>query len=247
MNNMKQPTEIAPGVYDLTPPVRGYLKGGYVHAFLIDTGAELLLVDTLYDPDAKIILDQILHLGRTVHDLKHILLTHAHRAHLGGLATLKRLSGAKIYSHEWEADIISGDRPQQGVGVRLQPFQTFPIVLLGALFGSLKEHIPSDVDQLLNDGDQVGPLRVLHTPGHTPGHLVFFLKEHRVLFTGDAFVTWPLVCPGWNNAMLNARQTWQSLRRMAELDVEVLGVGHGDPITRNGASVMGELAARGKA
>lgn len=47
--------------------------------------------------------------------------------------------------------------------------------------------------------------------------------------------------------MLNAKQTWRSLRRMADLDVEVLGVGHGDPITQNGAAVMRDLAARGKA
>ena len=42
--------------------------------------------------------------------LKHILLTHAHRSHLGGLSELKRMSGATVYAHEWEADIIAGER-----------------------------------------------------------------------------------------------------------------------------------------
>lgn len=42
--------------------------------------------------------------------LKHILLTHAHRSHLGRLAELKRMSGATVYAHEWEADIIAGER-----------------------------------------------------------------------------------------------------------------------------------------
>src|SRR5581483_1695258 len=109
------PVEIAPGVFDLTSPTRGYLKGGYVHAFLVLHDDELLLVDTLFDADAQVILDEIHRLGKTVGDLKHIVLTHAHRAHLGGLATLKRLSGARIYSNPWEADIVAGERVQQGV------------------------------------------------------------------------------------------------------------------------------------
>src|SRR5262249_42633820 len=109
--------EIAPGVFDLTPPQRGYLKGGFVHAYLIVHGSELLLVDTLFDPDGQVILDQIRALGKQVSDLKHILITHAHRAHLGGLKKLKELSGATVYAHAWEADIVAGDRQQQGVNL----------------------------------------------------------------------------------------------------------------------------------
>jgi glyoxylase-like metal-dependent hydrolase (beta-lactamase superfamily II) len=239
--------QIAPGVYDLTPPTAGYFKGGYVHAFLIEDGPNLVLVDTLFDADAQVILDRIHALGKTVSDLKHIVLTHGHRAHLGGLASLKRLSGARIYSHPWEADIIAGDRSQQGVHLRpMKGIQAWPIIFIGAFSGPLSRHKPCPVDQLIDEGDQIGPLHVLHTPGHTPGHLTFHLPERRTLFTGDAFVTWPLLCPGWPNTMLNAPQSWASLRRMSELDVEVVGVGHGDPLTQNGAAVMRELAARGQ-
>lgn len=240
--------EIAPGVFDLTPPTRGYFKGGYVHAFIVVNGEDLIIVDTLFDADAQVILDQIARIGKSVGDIKHIVLTHGHRAHLGGLATLKRLSGAPIYSHAWEADIIAGERPQQGVNLRPLPgyLAVFPILFLGTLLGSASQFKPCPVDRLIGEGDTVGTLQVLHTPGHTPGHLAFYLPERRVLFTGDAFVTWPRVCPGWQNAVLNARQTWASLRRMAALDAEVVGVGHGEPITRNGAGVMRELAKREK-
>ncbi len=239
--------QIAPGVYDLTPPQRGYFKGGYVHAFLIESDAGLILIDTLFDADARIILDQIQHLGKTPQDLKHIVLTHGHRAHLGGLATLKRLSGAPIYAHEWEADIVSGDRPQQGVNLRpMKGIQVYPIVLIGTLLEPFTHHKPATVDKLIDEGDTIGPLRVLHTPGHTPGHLAFYLPERKTVFTGDAFVTWPLICPGWPNAMLNEKQTWTSLRRLAAMEVDVIGVGHGNPITQNGAAVLRELAARGK-
>jgi hypothetical protein len=64
-------TQIAPGVYSMDQST-----GGHVHAFLLDDGNDLTLIDT-----------------------------HGHRYHLGGLATLKGLSGATVYSHAWEADI----------------------------------------------------------------------------------------------------------------------------------------------
>jgi glyoxylase-like metal-dependent hydrolase (beta-lactamase superfamily II) len=240
--------EIAPGVYDLTPPTRGYFKGGYVHAFLLEHEGELILVDTLFDPDAQVILDQIRALGKQVTDLKHIVLTHGHRAHLGGVQRLKELSNAIVYSHPWEADIVSGDRPQQGVDLRPIPnaLAVWPILFIGTLLSPFSQHKPCPVDQLIDEGDQIGPLQVLHTPGHTPGHLAFYWQARRTLFTGDAFVTWPLICPGWENAMLNAKQTWQSLRRLADLDVQAIGVGHGAPITQDGSAVLRALAARGK-
>jgi glyoxylase-like metal-dependent hydrolase (beta-lactamase superfamily II) len=238
--------EIAPGVHDLTPPKNGYLKGGYVHAFLIVHNQELILIDTLFDPDAKVILDQITQLGKRVSDLKHIVLTHGHRAHLGGLATLKKLSGATVYSHPWEADIVAGERKQQGVNLVPIPgsLAVWPILFFGTLSGPLGMHKPCEVDQLIDEGAQIGPLRVLRTPGHTPGHLAFYMPDKRVLFTGDAFVTWPLICPGWPNVMLNEKLTWASLRRMSELDTDVVGVGHGPPITKNGAQAIRVLAAR---
>ncbi|MFL5628945.1 MAG: MBL fold metallo-hydrolase, partial [Ktedonobacteraceae bacterium] len=104
--------EISPGIYSLSQQ-----EGGHVHAFLLDDGTELTVIDTLWDSDGQRILDQIKSIGRSVTDLKHIILTHAHRSHLGGLAALKKASGATVYAHEWEADIISGERKAQGITV----------------------------------------------------------------------------------------------------------------------------------
>src|SRR5712692_7696343 len=100
--------EIAPGLHSVLEA-----QGGYVHAFLVDEGEGLTLIDTLYSSDARYILEALTTIGKSVKDIKRIVLTHAHRAHLGGLAKLKELSGALVYSHEWEADIIAGDRKQQ--------------------------------------------------------------------------------------------------------------------------------------
>ena len=228
-------TELAPGIHSL-----GHAKGGHVHAFLIDDGGELTLVDTLFEGDGRLVLEAIRGLGRSVTDLKRIAITHGHRSHLGGLAALKRASGAKVFAHEWEADIVGGDRRAQPVtlvpkqSLRLFPFQ------VGLWLGRPK-HDPCPVDETLAEGDAVGPLQVLHAPGHSPGHLGFYWPERQLLIAGDAVATWPELCAGWHAFNLNRKQHTETLRRLASLDARIVGVGHGDPITHAAADRVRSL------
>jgi len=228
--------EIAPGIH-----VMGSKKGGYVRAFLLDDGTYLTLIDTLFETDGRLILDQLAAMGRTVKDLKNIVLTHGHRSHLGGMAALKKLSGATVYTHEWEADIISGDRKAQNVTLRpIKPYKTYPYQLGLAL--GLGDHPHCEVDKCLKDGDRIGPAQVMHTPGHSPGHLAFYWPERRVLITGDAVCTWPDFRSGWPSFTLNWKQQRASIRRMAQVEIDAVAVGHGDPITRNATQRMRALA-----
>ncbi len=227
--------EIAPGIYTIDER-----KGIFVHAFLLDDGGDLTLIDTLHSSDARLILEEIKRIGKSLKDLKRIVLTHAHRAHLGGLAVLQGGSGAQVYCHEWEADIVIGDRKQQCMSLKpMRPWVLWPFQI-GSLFG---RHRPCEVDAYLSDGDRVGPLEVLHTPGHTPGHLAFYWPECSVLFAGDSLVTWPDFGPGWPGFMLNQRQNRASMDRMAQLDFEVLGVGHGDAIVSGGGERLRALVS----
>ena len=231
--------EIAPGVHSI-----GQRQGGRVHAFLIDDGHTLTAIDTLYDTDAARILAAIRRLGRSPMDLTSIALTHGHRSHLGGLAALKRLTGATVYAHEWEADIIAGERRAQPVTWRVvRPVRTwwptYPFQLgINLGFG---KHPACPIDRAVVDGEAIGPLQVIHAPGHSPGHLAFYWPERRALFAGDAIVTWPALAPGWPNFTLNGTQQRSSLRHLAALDVAVVGVGHGEPIVTNAAEQLQAL------
>ena len=231
--------QITPGLHSL-----GDTSGGRVRAFLIDDGNGLTLIDTLLNKDGRDILDQIRLLGREPKDLKRIILTHAHQSHLGGLAALKKATGATVYSHDWEADIIAGKRkvevpPTTGFWPQ-KPLQVYPLQVAFVLGLGMPE--PCEVDQSLKDGDHVGPLTLLHAPGHTPGSTAFYWPDKKALIVGDIVVTWPELALGWPQITLNNKQNRESVGKLCDMTTaEILCVGHGEPIVRAGSRVMRDL------
>lgn len=117
--------------------------------------------------DGRLIADAIAKRGWEV---SHILLTHSHFDHVGGLAELKEATTAPIYSH-----------PDAVPMLRLAATSA-------ATFG-IRLPAPPEADEMLAEGQilQVGDLQlhVLYTPGHAPGHVCFYLPVHRVVFDGD--------------------------------------------------------------
>jgi len=112
------------------------------------------------------------------------------------------------------------------------PLRAYPLQL--GLNLRLDKHPACPVDHVLSDGEQVGPLVVVHTPGHTSGHLAFCWLERRLMITGDIVATWPDLSPGWRGFTLDCAEHLQSVRRMADLRPEILAVGHGDPMPHAG-------------
>jgi glyoxylase-like metal-dependent hydrolase (beta-lactamase superfamily II) len=228
--------EVAPGIYSMSQQ-----QGGHVHAFLLDDGTGLTLIDTLYDDDANVVLAEIERIGKTPADLKHIILSHAHKSHVGGLAALKKASNATVYSHDWEVDIIAGRRP----ATRVSPIPRRPLQVYGLQLGlalGLGRHNPCEVDRRLKAGDRVGPLEVMESPGHTPGSLTFWWADKRALFAGDVIATWPELAPGWPGLTLDNDQNLRSARQFTDFgNAEILGVGHGEPVARDAAAVIKKI------
>lgn len=234
-NNSAAARKIANQVYSI-----GQWKGGHCHAFLVDSDDGLILIDTLFDSDGGPVLKALESIGRTPNDLKHIILTHAHRSHLGGVAALKKLCGAKVWCHQWEADVIAGERKAQPCSIiPRRPLAAYPLQFGLAL--GLMPHVPCDVDRFLRTGDKIGPLEVMHAPGHSPGHLAFYWKERSVLFAGDALATWPYFSLGWPGLNLNAPQCRRTLRALEDIDAAIIAVGHGDPAIGEDAEKLRRL------
>ena len=230
--------EIGLGVYSV-----GQEQGGHVHAFLLDDGTDLTLIDTMYDDDGKRVLDEIARIGRVPAQLKQIILTHAHKSHLGGLAALKKASGATVHSHAWEVDIIAGRRKAERVSaLPRRPLQVYGLQL-GLALGQGR-HVPAEVEHTLKEGDHVGPLQVVATPGHTPGSLSFWWDARKALFSGDVIATWPELAPGWPGLTLDNDQNLRSAQQFRDFgNAEILGVGHGEPIAQGAAAVLRKLLA----
>lgn len=231
--------EIEGGVHTIGPTTEGVRKGGYSRAYLFEDGDRLTLVDTLFDDDAQMIIAYLLSIGRAPRDLTDIVLTHAHRSHLGGLATLKRLSGARVHAHDQEAPIIAGR--EQAKPVRLLPIRPlvlYPFRVLSHLHRP--PHVACEVDATIGEGDSVGTLEVLHVPGHTPGHLAFLWKQ-RIVIVGDAILTWPSFGAGWPGFNLDEPEYRRSLWRLVGLQPQIVGPGHGLPICEDTSERLATL------
>lgn len=227
---------IAPGIFSM-----GQKEGGRVHAFLLDDGTGLTLIDTMYDDDARHVLAELKEMGRTPTDIKHIILTHAHKSHVGGVAALKKASGAPVYAHDWEVDIVAGRREATRVSkIPRKPLAVYKLQLGLAL--GLGKHAPCEVDHRLQAGSRVGPLEVVETPGHTPGSLSFWWPERRALFAGDVIATWPEFEAGWPGLTLDNARNLRSVHQLTDFgNAEILCVGHGEPISEGAAARIKRL------
>jgi len=224
--------ELAAGIYQIEG-----LRGA--NAFLIK-GEELALIDTGMPGGGEKILGFIQEIGSSPSKLTRILLTHYHWDHIGSAAELKRKAQAKILAHPEDKPYIDGEKPQP------QPSLLNPLGLLIRAITAFYKIEPVEVDDLLADGQEIDDppqkLKVIHTPGHTPGSTCFYLPEAKVLFLGDA------VNHRLNRLSLppklfttNPAQARESLRKLLQFDFEILCFGHGNPITRDAAGKLKSL------
>ncbi|MBI5650827.1 MAG: MBL fold metallo-hydrolase [Chloroflexi bacterium] len=139
---------------------------------------EYTLIDAGIPGKADKILSALAQIGVQPLQVKRIILTHHHWDHVGSLWELKKRTGAEIVAHLRDAEYITGKRvrraPRRALG-RLA-------YTLFTLFGA--HDVQSvEVDRRVNDGDPIGGFSVVHTPGHTPGHIC--LLRDGYLFSGD--------------------------------------------------------------
>ncbi|MCX7823247.1 MAG: MBL fold metallo-hydrolase [Syntrophobacterales bacterium] len=104
--------------------------------------------------------------------LKGILLTHGHFDHLLDAWNLKKLAGGEIYLHSLD-----------------EPLLYNKMVGIGAfLMGKMPSLNPS-IDKYLKDRDIISlggtEIHVIETPGHTPGHVSFYIPSQKIIFVGD--------------------------------------------------------------
>lgn len=215
--------EVLPGIRQIR------IRMFYVNAYLVD-GDELTLVDTGLPGSEKGLVKEIREAGRDPSDLKHIAITHHHTDHAGSLARLiTKTPNASVYAHPKDVPIIVGDNPVPGpspdstAGRILKP-------LLMRMQPKRLEHV--EITNVVEDGAGIpaaGGMTVIHTPGHTAGH-VSYLKPGNggVLFVGDAAGNlFGNVGPPIGMFTEDMAQAHESIRKLAALEFDAAVFGHG--------------------
>lgn len=200
-----------------------------VNCYIVEEETDLTLVDAALPYSAKAILSFAKKLGKPV---SRIVLTHAHGDHIGALDTLKKqFPEMSVYISERDARLLAGDRTLD----RNEP--STPIRGGVPKPGAIKTR----PDVLLREGDRVGSLLVIETPGHTPGSISLLDERTKFLLAGDAFQTrggfavagqlrlrfpFPAMAT-WNHSV-----ALESAKKAARYEPAYLGVGHGKMIKR---------------
>lgn len=234
------PPQIAPGVHRL---------GDHgVNFYLIEDPDGLVLVDAGVPAHLKQLRTLLAGLGRSVADVRAVLLTHGHPDHTGLAHTLQE-AGADLWIHERDAAILR-DGPRSAMRHAKPERSMLPYLLrrpsalalplqlarTGAFTApAVRGARVFDADQVLEDVP--GAPQAVVLPGHTPGSTAYFFTDRGLLFTGDALVTADGFSDRTGPTIVSrcfthdSRAALTALDRLDELTADLLLPGHGEPFT----------------
>ncbi|MCE5336552.1 MAG: MBL fold metallo-hydrolase [Desulfobacteraceae bacterium] len=178
--------------------------------YLIRFGDEAALVDSGCGNDTERLLANIRKTGTDPKTIRYLLITHCHYDHTGGASELKKRLGLKTVAHDLDAGYLeAGDNRVTAAGwygAKLQPF-------------TVDNRLKGSRAEILLGGRKI---EALHTPGHSPGSVVYLTESDgkKVLFAQD--VHGPL-----DQSLLSNRKDYlKSLRLLLDIEADILCEGH---------------------
>ena len=223
--------EVTPNVHVVRAQTKPYSGVYSPNVYLVANGGQGIMIDSGF-PSEESFQERMEYLrGLGEIRLDYIVLTHHHVDHAGGAHRLREATGSRIAMHPLEAQLLheatervsAEDSPEER---RLR-----------------REAAKVTADLTVGDGDALPAgsltLRVVHTPGHSPGHICLFLEKERTLFSGYNVlgIGTTAIAPPPSGDMA---QYLDSLRRMKALDAALICPGHG-PIVRQANRKIQEL------
>ena len=233
--------EITPHVHSLHVQLDWFPQPYPPNVHLVVDGEEGALIDAGF-PDDESVGKRLEMLGQFANlKLRYIVITHHHFDHASGAHRLREATGARIVMHKDEAPLLQRAASEElPADVEVPPEHK---EWREGVAQWRKEAAKAAPEELVADGDtlRVGglTLRMVHTPGHTAGHLSPFLEEERVLFAGDNVLGMgtTVVPPPPHGDMA---QYIESLRKMQSLGAELMCCGHG-PVVKEPHRKLQEL------
>jgi glyoxylase-like metal-dependent hydrolase (beta-lactamase superfamily II) len=212
---------------------------GAVNAFIVEDNG-LTLIDTGYRSITDKIFSAIKNGGKNPADIKQVILTHCHPDHTGSAADIKKRLGVALYAHTLDAGLI-----EQGIGGRL-PFQLSPGIMNWLILNVfIKPHgstiEPVSIDEELKENDIIpiaGGIQVIHTPGHSAGHISLLLKNEGVLIAGDICAN--MAGLGLSVVYEDRQLGVKSILKAAAFDFDQAVFGHGRLLAQNASKKLRE-------
>ena len=223
-----------------------FTRLGFVNCYLVRESDSFTLVDTGLPGGAP----GMIAAARAIasEPIARLLLTHAHGDHIGSLdAMAAALGQPQVAIGRREARLLP-KKPAQDRSIDPGEAQC---PMKGGFSGA-----NTKPTHLLSDGELYGSLRVVASPGHTPGHLAYFDERDGTLYAGDELVTLGgevnVIAFGPWFFPLGPLVTWhrptalESARRLAELPIRRYAVGHGR-IVEGGPQLLLDAIQRAEA
>ncbi|MCB0047096.1 MAG: MBL fold metallo-hydrolase [Caldilineaceae bacterium] len=218
--------EILPGFWQIDE------IGDVVNCYLLEWDEGVTLIDTGTPGNAQVILDAVTSRGWAIHNVRRIIVTHMDVDHVGSLLPLQHATQASVACHAVEKTLLEHPRRRRPNQLWLWP------LYWGATRLPQFRVQPVSPDEIWVEG-HVTPegLTVIHTPGHTPGHISLLHKEKRLLIAGDALsnrngkLTPPP--PPFTPDMQNAQRSIWKLAKKYGADFDAAVFGHGPAIRQN--------------
>ena len=203
---------------------------------VIDDG--LTLIDTGLRGNVPRIYHYLAAMGHEPRDIKRIVLTHAHLDHINCLHQLKQDTGAMVLAGARDAEIIAGQRPLR-VGTGL-------FGAVSVIFKLYYHYVPVPVDVRLKEGDRIPgalDLATMCLPGHSEGNTGLFCGARRTLFSSDAIRVNAKgqLAPPSPRFTPDMKTAVKSIKKIGELEFDVLLPGHGPAVTGAASAKVREL------
>lgn len=216
--------------------------GPFINSYaLIDADDSVTLVDCGLKGSSKRLINDLASIGKHPNDVVNIVLTHAHDDHIGGASQMIRNCDVKnVLMHEQDSAFPpTGETPSRDDST-----------ISGWIMKILPEskYEPFNVTRTLKDGeviDVAGGLKVIHTPGHTDGHISLLHLDSETLITGDSIfnmtsrMTWAL-----SGFCVNFKQSKKTATRFLDLDFRNACFTHGPEIQNVGKEKIKQFLSK---